>query len=236
MLNVFDFLFPRFCAVCGTALHPSEQHVCIHCFMDLPRTLSHTPENSRLEESYWGKIPIVHATALMKYNESFKRVIYSLKYDGNTPLGEYFGRLLAQEIKDNSTFFSDIDCIIPIPLHWRRQLRRGYNQCYYIARGISQVTHLPILTGTVRRIINNKSQTRLTPEERQRNVQDIFRCTRPDLLRGKHILIVDDVITTGATTTSCALSILRALGDYSDDSLNIRSSVRFSILALAIAE
>ena len=98
------------------------------------------------------------------------------------------------------------------------------------------MTHLPILTGVVRRVIDNESQTHLTHEERQRNVQDIFRCTHPERLRGKHILIIDDVITTGATTTACALSILRALGDYTDDGLNIRSSVRVSILALAIAE
>ena len=236
MVNVLDFLFPRHCAVCGTVLHQSEQHVCIRCFMDMPRTLYHMDEHSRLEKNYWGKIPIVRVAALMKYTESFKRIIHVLKYDGNTSIGEYFGRLAAQEIRDASTFFSDIDCIIPIPLHWRRQFHRGYNQCYHIARGISQVTHLPILTGIVRRVINNESQTQLTHEERQRNVQDIFRCTHPERLRGKHILIIDDVITTGATTTSCALSILRALGDYTDDGLNIRSSVRISILALAIAE
>jgi ComF family protein len=120
-------------------------------------------------------------------------------------------------------FLDGIDAIVPLPLHWRRQLKRHYNQSHYIARGISQVTHIPIYKNVVRRVRNNPSQTHLTLRERIENVEGIFQLTRPELIAGKHILLVDDVTTTGSTLSSCARELAKA------------TDVSISILTLAVA-
>ncbi len=211
-LSLLDLLMPRMCAACGCKLAVSEEDICVKCLMDLPRTMFHVSEVNPLEQMYWGRIPIVGATALMYYKEGFKGILMKMKYKGMYAIAEHFGRLMAEELIAESDFLNGIDMIVPVPLHWRRKLKRGYNQSLEIARGIAQVSGLPICTDAVRRHKDNKSQTQLTHAERQQNVEDIFRCTRPERLKGRHILLVDDVITTGATTLSCATEIMRATG------------------------
>ena len=231
---LLDLFFPRYCAVCDAVLAETETHLCIKCFMELPRTNLHKMKENNLEKMYWGRMPIVHASAFMYYKEGFKNTIHSLKYRKNHAIGTYFGRLMAEEISQSSDFFADIDAIVPIPLHTYRLWKRGYNQSEFIAKGIQAVTHIPIYSDAVIRTVNNKSQTRMTHSERRKNVEDIFRCTHPELLKGKHILLVDDVITSNATTLSCATAIMQAVGTplpYAGDT----TSVRFSVLSLAYA-
>jgi len=202
--------------------------------MDLPRTELHKTKENVMEKMYWGKIPIEHASAFMYYKEGFKDVVLNLKYRRNHAIGEYFGRLMAEEISESSDFFEGIDAIVPIPLHHSRLRKRGYNQSEYIARGIQAVTKIPIYSDAVVRMVNNKSQTRMFHFERKKNVENIFKCVRPDLLKGNHILLVDDVVTSNATTLSCATAIMQAVGTplpYAGDT----TAIRFSILALAYA-
>ena len=232
---VLDLISPRCCAVCGRVLSEHERLLCLKCYMDLPRTGYHKAPHSFLETDYWARIPVGRAAAFFFYNEQNRQLLFSAKYHAKPGAGEYLGRLMAQEISNESDFFNDIDLIVPIPLHRRREKWRGYNQSDYIALGIHHVTGIPICRQAVVRTVDTESQTALTHAEREQNVKDIFRCTRPDLLRGRHILLVDDVVTTGATTRSCAQAILQALGEYDPNGINITASVRFSILALAIA-
>lgn len=233
--GLLDFLFPRYCAVCDDILSENERHICIKCFMTLPRTNYHLEQSSPMEEPFLGKIPLGRATAFIFYKEEFREIIADLKYRRRHVLGEFFGRMMAKEISESSSFFDGIDVIVPIPIHWKRRLKRGYNQSYHLAKGVRSVTGIPIYDNVVRRTVNNPSQTRVHRSERMANVENIFRCHAPERLRGKHILLIDDVRTTGATSLSCAISILKALGEYDEKVVNAGGTARISILTLAIA-
>ena len=233
--GILDLVSPRCCDICGQVLSEHEHFFCVKCFMDLPRTGYHKAVHSFLETNYWAKIPVERATAFFFYDNDNRHVLFDAKYHAKPAAGEHLSRLMAQEVSNESDFFCGIDVMVPIPLHPNRQKERGYNQCHYIARGIQRVTGIPICEDAVVRLIDNDSQTTLLHAEREANVKDAFRCTRPERLRGKHILLIDDVVTTGATTRSCAKAILQALGEYDEHGLNLTAGIRFSILALATA-
>ncbi len=221
--DLSDFILPRICCVCGKRLGVNEQHICSPCLMHLPFTNYHTVEHSLLEKQFWGLFPIEKAVALFHHDgEKTRRIIYHIKYWKRPKIATFLAAMYAQELKDVH-FFDDIDCIVPLPLHWRKQLKRSYNQSHYIAKGIHQVTGLPVYYHVVKRENNNPSQTHLSIHERQENVKDVFRLTHPEKIENKHILLVDDVTTTGATLTSCAKELCKA------------PYVKISILTLAVA-
>ena len=149
-----------------------------------------------------------------------RRLLHSIKYRNRPRAGEELAKVFAREMLDED-FFDEVDGIVAV--HWRRRLRRGYNQSDYIARGISSITQIPVLRNVIKRTVNNSTQTHLNHFQRQENVKDIFRLTRPDMVVGKHILLVDDVMTTGATILSCA----QELASIPD--------VRISVFTLALA-
>lgn len=152
-----------------------------------------------------------------------RKVIHQLKYAGKKEIGRALGRIMANEMQE-SNFFDGIDLIIPIPLHPKRLRERGYNQSEWIAKGISDITHLPILTTAVQRTKHIESQTHKTPFERWENVQNIFYCNSPEDLENKHILLVDDVLTTGSTATACMESLSNIKG------------IKQSFISLSVAE
>ena len=185
----------------------------------------HAAEHSDMEKLFWGwneALPIQRATAFFYYSGSNREILMQLKYKRNPDIGFYLASQFAKEIKD-SNFFDGIDVIIPIPLNWIRRMKRGYNQSEYIARGISYVTGIPVYTKAVKRVRNNKSQTRMKHHERYDNVQNLFRLVHPEFIEGKHVLLVDDVTTTGATITSCAKEIAKA------------KNTKITVLTIAIA-
>lgn len=221
---MLDLLFPRFCAGCGRRLTQTEKHLCCKCLRELPRTNYHLMDISPLEQMFWGHIPIERATALFFFTGSnTRRTIHTMKYNHSPRIGKYLGQVLAEEISE-SGFFDGIDIIIPVPLARQRFLKRTYNQCSWIAKGMSRHTGIPVISDAVKRVCNNKTQTHLSTEERWDNVEGIFKLVRPDAIAGKHILLIDDVVTTGATTISCAQTLLQA-----------GENTRFSIIALAMA-
>ena len=195
--DILDFLLPRRCCMCRNRLSKQEKYICFSCLMNLPFTNYHTVEHNILEK-------------------------HNIKYYGRPHVGTYLASIYADTLKE-SLFFDDMDAIIPLPLHWRKQLKRGYNQSHYIAKGIKNVTGLPILNNVVKRVGNNTSQTRFNAHQRMENVKDIFHLKHPEKIAGKHILLVDDVTTTGATLVSCAKELAKA------------PNVRISILTLAVA-
>ena len=221
--DIANLLFPQYCICCGERLSKQEKHICVSCLANLPRTNSHICRELPPEQLFWGKLPIERVVCFFFHESTnIKQIIWDLKYNNHPNIGRYFARIYAKEIKD-SGFFDGIDIIIPVPLSWRKLLKRGYNQCDYIAQGISDETGIPIEKNAVRRVKHNVSQTNFDRQQRQENVENIFSLAHPELVRGKHILIIDDVLTTGATICSLGNVICNA-GD-----------VKISVLTLALA-
>ena len=231
---MLNFLFPRYCWICGDRLSVSEQHLCSRCLIDLPRTNFHLRQDNPMEMLFWGCFNIVHAAAFFYYHQNTptSEILYLLKYKNCPGIGEYMGEIYAQEIRlseENSqcSFFSDIDYIIPLPLNSKKLKLRGYNQCDAICKGLTKVTKIPVLYDVVERVIANSTQTKKSRGERELNVEQIFRLTGMEekraLLIGKHVLLVDDVCTTGSTLKSFA-SVFNEIPD-----------IRISILTLGLA-
>lgn len=211
--QIIDLLFPRFCPICGNRLQGEEEIICMKCNLHLPRTDTwRLPYENEMAKMFWHQIPIEKSCALFYYqsHSATSNLIYQLKYYNHQEIGFYLGKLLAEEGK-RVQFFDDIDGIVPIPLAKERKRQRGYNQCEAIAQGIQEATGLPIIKNLVRRNIFVESQTHKNRWDRRENVSHVFELGEKykghteniEEMRGKHLLIVDDVCTTGATIISC---------------------------------
>lgn len=223
--SFLSLLFPRCCVVCGRPLAKGEECLCTMCNIELPRTDYHLRKDNPVEKLFWGKVPLERATSFYFYRKGsdFRQILHQLKYGGQKGIGAIMGRYMAAELQQ-SGFFEGVDVILPVPLHKKKQQIRGYNQSEWIARGITAVTGIPIDTEAVVRRKNTETQTRKSSLERWENVEGIFELHRAETLVGKHILIVDDVLTTGATTVECASCLTGIEG------------IRISVLTLAVAE
>lgn len=223
--SFLSLFFPRYCIVCGRTLAKGEECLCTMCNINLPRTDYHLRKDNPVEKMFWGKIPLERATSFFFYRKGsdFRQILHQLKYGGQKGIGAIMGRYMAAELLE-SGFFEGVDVILPVPLHKKKQQIRGYNQSEWIARGIAAVTGISIDTESVMRRKNTETQTRKSFLERWENVEGIFELNHAESLIGKHILIVDDVLTTGATTVECASCLTDIEG------------IRISILTLAMAE
>lgn len=224
-LRLFDLLMPRTCLVCGGRLSVGERVVCGPCNYQLPRTdcLSDLTAND-MARRFWGRVPVERAFALVRHlpHALSAQTVYRLKYGRNPMLGNQMGWLLAHELAATD-FFDGVDAIVPVPLARRRQRERGYNQSEQLARGIAEATGLPVITDAVRRVTFGGSQTQKDRHARLENVEHAFVPRRIERLRGLHVVLVDDVVTTGATLTACIRALMQAEG------------VRVSILAWGLA-
>lgn len=225
IVPLFHLFFPRCCVVCGATLIEGEEAICTRCNIDMPRTNYHKEKDNLVERLFWGKIPLERATSYFFYRKGsdYRKILHRFKYGGQKELGAVMGRYMAAELSA-SGFFKDVDVIVPVPLHPRKQKERGYNQSEWIARGVAEVTGIPVNTSSVVRRKHTDTQTRKSTYERWENVDGIFMLLHPELFIGKHILIIDDVLTTSATTTACADVFCKVAG------------VRISVLTLAVAE
>lgn len=191
---------------CGKKLLISERVLCSDCLSQLPFThLGNTPGNE-MEKIFWGRFPIVRASSLWWYSRGGKvaHILAGMKYYGRRQVCRHMGEILGRELQP-SGFFEGVDYLLPVPLHPGRMRTRGYNQSLLLAEGISQMTGIPVCDGILRRVRNNQTQTHKSAWERQENASHLFQLagdTRQ--LEGKHVMLVDDVLTTGATLTSCA--------------------------------
>ena len=188
--------------------------LCASCNMHLPRTgFQLDAYNNIMARRFWGIIPVERAAALFYYeaSSSVSNIIYDLKYHDHPEIGREMGRLTACEFTE-AGFFDGIDVIIPVPLAKKRHRQRGYNQSLCIAEGISQVTGLPIYNKVLRRTKFAKSQTTMDRWGRQENVENVFKLKDAEAIHDRHVLLVDDVVTTGATMSACACELLKTSG------------------------
>lgn len=223
--RLLDFVAPRFCPVCGCRLSVAEDGICGVCNLRLPRTGFHAhPYDNPMARLFWGRMPIERAASLFYYagHSGVSHAIYALKYHSQPWMGVVLGRLAAKEMLA-SGFFEGIDLLVPVPLARDRRRERGYNQSEMIAKGIHELTGITINARLLRRCKFEKSQTHLNRWERMDNVEGLFSIVQEDKARGKHILLVDDVVTTGATVTACASALQKVQG------------VKISVLSLGFA-
>lgn len=224
--RLLDLISPRLCVICGHRLSVTEEVICSKCNLHLPRTFfQQDPYENVMAKLFWGQIPVERAAALFYFEAHAEtaNIIYELKYRNHPEIGEVMGRMMARELQSTG-FFDGMDAIVPVPLAKKRQRQRGYNQSVEIARGVSAVTGLPIYNKVVRRTVFEGSQTNKGRWERNENVEKVFELADDDNIDGKHLLIIDDVVTTGATVIACAKELVRA-GD-----------VKVSVLALGLAK
>lgn len=221
LTRFFDFLSPRTCVVCDVRLSMTEQVICARCFLHLPLTgfEKHARDNEMVRR-FWGLINVEQAAALFFFEaqSALSRMIYDMKYHNRPDIGEFLGMVIARRFLPTG-FFETIDSIVPVPLSRMRRRERGYNQSLMIARGVGRVTGLPVWSKVVVRTRFQHSQTHLSQWERQDNTAGVFVLRHPEAISGKHLLLVDDIVTTGATVRSLA------------DELSKAGNMRFSILS-----
>ncbi|MCS6934476.1 MAG: hypothetical protein NZM35_04900 [Chitinophagales bacterium] len=221
--SLFNAVYPRICAGCGTALRGSEDFICIGCETELPYTYYWQNPDNRLMMRFAGRVQLQMACSLLHFKKQsiVQGLIHHIKYKRRTDIALSLGKMLGRYIHAS---ISDLpDLIVPVPLHAHRLKQRGYNQCDYIAQGLSEALRVPFRTDVLVRPLENISQTKKRKFERWENVSGIFAVRDPLPLKNKHVLLVDDVVTTGATAESCILALQQTEG------------VRVSFVALATA-
>ncbi|MBQ9417037.1 MAG: ComF family protein [Bacteroidales bacterium] len=202
---IFNVIFPSSCACCGRLLVYGERQVCIHCLTDLSQTLYSQHTDNPVERMLTGRIPFAAATATFHFarGNTVQHAVHAMKFHGNTELCLLMGRRMGMDIMASSRF-DGVDCLVPVPLHWRRRISRGYNQSELLCQGMAEVMHKPVVTTAISRHRYTQKQSQSSARSRSGNVEKAFRLRKASLIEGKHVLLVDDVLTTGATLTACA--------------------------------
>ena len=222
--STLHLFYPHVCTGCGSDLLEKNNLLCLKCIHDLPHTDFADLPNNPVEKYFWGRIPLTAAYSQFYFSKEFliQHLIHQLKYRGDTNIGFYLGEMMGKTLL-NSNRFSSIDVLIPLPLYADKEHKRGYNQAAVICNGISAIMNVPVLNGAVIRQHATETQTRKHRTERWENVKQSFKVVNQHELAGKHLLLVDDVVTTGATLEACGNVILQ------------QDNVQLSIATLAYA-
>ena len=207
--GITSLFFPLICPGCGNDLQSSDDQICISCFHRLPVTEFHRHNSNPVEKIFWGRVPIQSACSYLYFTSQsiVQHLMHELKYNGNKEVGVFLGKQMGLSFAETDRF-SSIDGIIPLPLHPKRQKQRGYNQAAAIAEGISQMLGIEVMEDVIIRNVETYTQTKKNRVERWENIDGKFKVVNQERLRGKKILLIDDVITTGATLEACSQSIL----------------------------
>lgn len=222
--DFLSLLFPRLCYACGNHLMRNENLICTECYVVIPRTNYHYIQDNPVAQLFWGRCMIERAAAFSYYNKGsrIRNLIHNLKYKGIKEIGYELGKIYGLSLK-SSGFTDNIDLLIPVPLHPAKKRIRGFNQSETISMGIADVTRLPVDVNSLARTMVSATQTKRSRYDRWTNVEGIFQVIDPQMIMGKHVLLVDDVITTGSTIESCTNELLKIEG------------VKVSVVALAFA-
>ncbi|WP_051292722.1 ComF family protein [Olivibacter sitiensis] len=223
--DFISLLFPPTCIGCGMPLYANEEYLCTFCWYKLPVTNCHLhPEQNEAAKHFWGRLQDVQAASYLYFNpkSSVERILYELKYNNKPEIGILLGKKYGEILQN--TDFARIDAILPVPLHSKKKRKRGYNQSSCIAQGLAHAWNVPVMEDCLIRTKHTTSQTRKNRIERYENMKEAFTIPYPLQLEHKHVLLVDDVLTTGATIEACAAPLLKIEG------------LRLSILTLALAK
>lgn len=223
-----DFLglfFPSLCLSCGESLVHGEEMICTRCLIEINRTNYHLTRDNALEQIFWGRCMVERGAAYSVYNRGsrIRKLIHKMKYMGGKDIGYKLGKLYGSYLV-NTPFIEGVDMFIPVPLHPSRLKARGYNQSEYIAKGLSAATGVPVNITALTRSTKSGTQTHRKRYERWENVEGLFIVCSPESINGKHVMVVDDVITTGSTMEACV------------DALAGCAGTRVSVVALAVTQ
>lgn len=211
--DFFALFFPDLCAGCGTNLFKNEQVICTKCIYHLPLTNFHNDPFNKLAKQLWGRFVFTQACSYVYFRKGgrVQNIMHQLKYNNRPEAGYKMGQLYAY-VLNGSDEWQKPDLIIPVPLHPKKLKKRGYNQSESISEGLASILHIPVMTDHLTRIENTETQTRKSRFVRYENLKTAFYCKEKISLSGKHILLVDDVMTTGATLEACATVLLAVQG------------------------
>lgn len=211
--NTLHLFYPHICTGCGSDLINKNSLLCFNCINDLPHTNFASYPGNPVEKVFTGRIPLkaAHSEFYFSKGQLVQHLIHLLKYKNNKEIGHYLGTMIGNSIL-RSGRFTNLDYLVPLPLYPDKEFKRGYNQAEVICNGIAEITQIPVLTKNVIRQRATETQTRKHRAERWQNVEGSFSILKPQLLTGKNILLVDDVITTGATLEACGQAILKIPG------------------------
>lgn len=222
--SVLHLFFPHICAGCGNDILHQESNLCIRCMNALPETNFEMLPNNPVEKIFWGRLPVSAASAQYYFTKEslIQRLMHQFKYKGNRDLGLQLGRLMGEQLKKSGRFDA-IEALIPLPLFPQKERKRGYNQATVLCQGIAEAMSIPVSDKIITRPQHTETQTKKGRIERWKNIDGKFILTNPRSIQGKHLLLVDDVITTGATLESCGHELLKA------------EDVKLSIASLCVA-
>ena len=209
--DFFALFFPDYCLGCNGGLVRGEETLCTRCLAELPKLDYHKTDDNPIVNRFIGRLPVKHGWALLKFQKAgiVQNLLHQLKYNNHPEVGIKLGKLLSLSIiKDGCE--KEFDLIVPVPLHKSRKRTRGYNQSAMITKGMEEVLKIPFSDNVITRTTATNTQTKKSKIERWENVNYVFRVTAPEIVSGKRVLIVDDVITTGATIESCAKSLVES--------------------------
>jgi ComF family protein len=214
LLNSLAHLFfPHICAGCGYDLPGTSNLICFRCMNKIPYTSFHLQSNNPVEKIFWGRVYIRHSMSLCYFTRQslVQRLLHQLKYNGNKELGIYMGKLMGMALAESGRF-ADIDVLLPLPMHPEKEKRRGYNQARVLCEGIAGILQIPIAADLLVKQQSTATQTKKGRVERWQNVANAFLLKDTGPLENKHILLVDDVLTTGATLEAAALALKEVKG------------------------
>lgn len=225
LADFVSLLFPELCAACRESLMANEQLICTECLYNLPFTNFHLQADNIVARQFWGKIELESAYALYYFTKGGKiqNLMHQFKYKGMHEIGNLLGNIAGEQLIKNA-IFNTVDYIIPVPLHKKRLKQRGYNQSECFATGLAQKLNAAVEDNNLVRAVATETQTHKSRFARFENMQEVFTVKNPNILINKHILLVDDIITTGSTLEACGLQLLKIPG------------LKLSIATIAYAE
>ena len=221
--SFLHLLFPHVCTGCGSDILNEESVLCMRCMDAMPETNFEIHANNPVEKTFWGRLPLVGATAQFYFTKEslMQHLMHQFKYKRNKELGLQLGRIMGEQIRRSGRF--EADALIPLPLFPAKEKRRGYNQATVLCEGMAETMNIPVLDTVIIRPQHTETQTKKGRIERWKNMEGKFILSDPEAIRNKHLLLVDDVVTTGATLEACGNELLQA------------EAVRLSVATLCVA-
>lgn len=222
--DILHLVFPNLCVACERELSRAEAHLCSFCQLELTPTRHHrSSDPSSIDQVFWGRVPVESSYShyFFEKKKAVQNLLFSLKYGNNKALGHFYGREIGEQLKNGS--FASADALIPVPLHPRKEFTRGYNQSLLLAKGISEIIHVPVDAKSVARTRHTATQTRKSRFQRWDNVHDIF-SVKDAIKNYQHVVLIDDVITTGSTLESLIVSLRKKKPELSVSVVTLASA------------